>query len=159
MDRRFGMGLWAPAPRPAYHHAGQRGEEEEGGQGHWTRNGTPSQADRDAPTAGDTPPTGIRPRPADGTGIRAPRARRGNPRNQVQISPATFVASARDVGRRMGGVASMREKRETSRRIWCEAMSELGVPVEQWMLFSEVRRVGRTASQPTRPGLHHGHAE
>ena len=134
MDRRFGMGLWALAPRPAYDPAGQRGVEEEGGQGRWA---TGREAGPPARRTETLRLTGIRPRPVDGTGIRAPQARRGNPRNQAQISPATFAAAAQDVGRRMGGVASTREKRETSRRIWCVAMSELGVPVEQWMLFSE----------------------
>ena len=58
-------------------------------------------------------------------------------RNQTWISPATFAASASNVGWRMGGVAATRDKRETSRRIWCEAMSELEVPAENWMSFSE----------------------
>ena len=78
-----------------------------------------------------------RPRPADGTWIRAPRARRGSPRNQTENSPAAFVASASDVGRRMGGVAATRDKCEASRRIWCEAMEELEVPAENWMSFLE----------------------
>ena len=134
MDRRFGQGLWAPAPRPACDPTGQGGVEEEGGQG---RRATEREAGPPARQTETLRPPGIRPRPADGTGIRALQARRENPRNQTQISPATFAASAQDVGRRMGGVASTREKRATSRRIWCEAMSELEIPEAQWMLFSE----------------------
>ena len=134
MDRRFGQGLWAPAPRPASDPTGQGGVEEEGGQG---RRATEREAGPPARQTETLRPPGIRPRPADRTGIRAVQARRENPRNQTQISPATFAASAQDVGRRMGGVASTREKRATSRRIWCEAMSELEIPEAQWMLFSE----------------------
>ena len=87
MDLWFGQGLWAPDPRPACDPPGQGGLEEEGGR------------DRRATERGTRPPArqtetlqppGIRPRPADGTEIRALQARRGNPRNQTQISPATF---------------------------------------------------------------------
>ena len=99
MEKRFGLGLWAPAPSPAYHPAGQRGEEEEGGQG---RRATGLETGPPARRAETLRLTGIRPRPADGTGIQAPRARRGSPRNQIRVSPAAFAASARDVGRRMG---------------------------------------------------------
>ena len=134
MDLWIGQGLWAPDPRPACDPPGQGGLEEEGGR---DRRATERGTGPPARQTETLQPPGIRPRPADGTEIRARQARRGNPRNQTPISPATFAASAQDVGRRMGGVASTQEKRATSLRIWREAMSELGIPEAQWMLFSE----------------------
>ena len=67
--------------------------------------------------------------PVVGHSLRGPPIR-------APASRAEFLESARDIGQRRGGVAATRKKRETSRRIWCQAMSEMGVSEQSQMLFS-----------------------
>ena len=64
--------------------------------------------------------TVLGPVPVVGHSLRGPPIR-------APASRAEFLESARDIGQRRGGVAATRKKRETSRRIWCQAMGERGV--------------------------------
>ena len=73
--------------------------------------------------------TVLGPVPVVGHSLRGPPIR-------APASRAECLESARDIGQRRGGVAATRKKRETSRRIWCQAMSEMGVSEQSQMLFS-----------------------
>ena len=72
----------------------------------------------------------------DGTPRAAGRHPPRPPLDGTLISQTVFLESARDIGRRRGGVAATRKKRGTSHRIWCQAMRELGIPKGNWVLFS-----------------------